>query len=542
MCPPRCFDPLADGQKIWGISCQLYTLRSERNFGVGDFGDLRELVQQAAAVKADFIGLNPLHAPCEDSPDAASPYSPSDRRFINALYIQIDAVADYNAPSVQAWLENPTQKKELQRLRQLAHIDYDAVNHFKYHCLELMYDHFCEQDLAADSLRAQQFQNFVDDKRAALQEFAAYECHHNRYPSRFGKDTRFYCYLQWLAFGQLDTCQRLAADNGMRSGLLGDLAVGSVSGGCEVQTNQHLYLTGATIGAPPDPIALSGQDWGLPVLNPLAMRKSNYRHFIGLLQANMKSYGALRIDHAMALMRLWWCLPAEHDSERSGVYVYYPIDDLMALLRLESVRNQCMVIGEDLGVVPAEFRQKMAASGAYSNNLLYFEQHHDQYFKPPHEHQVDALLMVTNHDVSTLCDWWDCSDLQRRFDLGLMAGKDDLEAQIQQRRHEKHKLLNWLADSGLLPGNRSLHEIDTAFDHPLCAAIHQASSRTASKLLLLQLEDLQLMQEPVNIPGTYRQYPNWRRKQRLNTSDIFASSEAKLVFQLVSEERTRDSR
>ena len=540
VCPLRCFNPVAQNDRLWGISCQLYTLRSERNWGIGDFADLQELVVDSTRLGADFIGLNPLHASCTDSPDAASPYSPSDRRFLSPIYLCLEQIADFQCQSVQDWFAEAGIEQELQGLRALRHVDYDAVNRLKYACLELMYAEFCNRQLARHSQRAVDFERFVDRQGEALQLFAGYEVEHNRFISRTAGDTRFFCYLQWLAFTQLEQCQRAALAGGMQIGLLGDLAVGSVPQGCEVRTNQQLYVEGATIGAPPDPLGPLGQDWGLPVLNPVALRAEGYRHFIALLRANMKSYGALRVDHAMSLLRLWWCLRGDAENERSGIYVYYPLADLMALLRLESVRNGCMVIGEDLGVVPREFSEAMAASGLYSNNLLYFDQYLDQYFKPPHEQQADALLMVTNHDVPTLCDWWNGGDLLRRKRLGLITDDADLQAQQRGRRHEKQKLLNWLAQTDMLPHRRSQDDVHSMFDYELCASIHRACARGASRLLLLQLEDLQLMQEPVNIPGTWREYPNWRRKQKHNTREIFASSEAQLILRLVNEERTRE--
>ncbi len=541
VCPDRCYSSLGAADKAWGVSCQLYTLRSDHNCGIGDFADLKELVQLSVAAGADYIGLNPLHAACADSPDAASPYSPSDRRFLNAIYIALADVDEFTSPVVQQWFADKLQITELARLRKLDFVDYDGVNRFKYACLELMFAEFLRYHLATDSGRGRAFSRFVEQGADDLQSFTAYECQHNRYARQFGSDPRFYCYLQWLAATQLGVCHELALEAGMRIGLLGDLAVGAVAKGCEVTSNPDLYIATMTIGAPPDPLAPNGQDWGLPVLDPVALKISGFRHFRTLLKANMKNYGALRVDHAMALLRLWWCLPQCDHEAASGAYVYYPIDDLLALIRLESVRNQCMIIGEDLGLVPADFSEAIEASGLYSNNLLYFEQVHDAYFTPPEQQQVNALLMVTNHDVPTLCDWWNGTDLQRRFVLGLKDVVNDLEGQIERRKIEKQKLLNWLVEADLLPESYSPTDIQKPFDYALCIAIHKASSRSASALLLLQLEDLQLMQDPVNIPGTYREYPNWRRKQRNNTAAIFAVEEAKLLLKSVREERSCDS-
>ncbi|NHN37377.1 4-alpha-glucanotransferase [Pseudomaricurvus alcaniphilus] len=542
VCPPRCHEPLAADTRLWGVTCQLYTLRSARNWGVGDFTDLMELVELSAAQGAHFIGLNPLHASCSDYPEPVSPYSPSDRRFLSPLYIDPEAVPDFNSSKlVRERFTAAACQAELAQLRQQELVDYAAVNTLKYQFFELMYQEFCQRHLAGKTERARDFADFVQRKGEPLQDFSRYETTSNSYASAAVNEPRFYSYLQWLAHSQLQQCQQDSLAAGMQIGLLGDLAVGSVGRGCEVVANPDLYLADVTIGAPPDPLAESGQDWGLPVVNPVTLKGSGFRHFISLLRANMESCGALRIDHAMALMRLWWCLPADEHGPATGLYIFYPLQDLLALLRLESVRNRCLIVGEDLGVVPAEFRTAMAASGIYSNNLLYFEQHNNQYFKPPREHQADALLMVTNHDVSTLADWWNKTDLQRRFELGLLGDENDLQAQLQWRDQEKQKMLNWLAESDSLPENRGATELEPVFDYPLCEAIHHVCAMVNSQLLLLQLEDLQLLQSPVNIPGTYREYPNWQRKQTSNTRDIFSLTQAQQILQLVSKGRKYDN-
>ncbi len=360
---------------------------------------------------------------------------------------------------------------------------------------------------------------------------------HNPFADRHRQDPRFHIWLQWLATTQLADCQQHARSIGMRVGLMRDLAVGSVDRGCEVQQAQGLYLTGATIGAPPDPLAPAGQDWGMPVLHPQRLRQQCYRQFIELLQSNMLATGALRMDHVMSLLRLWWCLPAVDTETPAGLYVYYPLEELLALLRLESWRNQCMVVGEDLGVVPAELRVLMRDSGVYGNRVLYFEQHHDRRFKSPAEQQDDVLLMVTNHDVPALADWWQGSDLQRRLQLGLLADEEALAWLLQERATDKQRLLDALAAEELLPTAWAGAALERVLDMGLCSAIHCFAARSRSRLLLLQLEDLQLLREPVNIPGTYREYPNWRRKQALATDEIFAAPAVRELLAAVNEER-----
>jgi 4-alpha-glucanotransferase len=530
--PPRCHTLPGSDTRLWGISCQLYSLRSAHNWGIGDFADLRELIELAAACGADLIGLNPLHAPCAASPDPASPYSPSDRRFINPLYLHIEAMAA--GAQARQLLAEPQLQAELQDLRDAALVDYAAVTRLKYRLFEALYEDFLQLP-ESPGLSA-----FCAAGGDSLRAFADYEVGNNPFARQRRADRQFHCWLQWQASTQLQECQALARELGMQVGLVSDLAVGAMPDGCEVQSNPQIFHTGANIGAPPDPLAPAGQNWGLPVPDPLGMRADGYHHFSELLDSAMAVSGALRIDHVMSLLRLWWCLPEDANGPSSGLYVYYPLQDLMALVRLESWRRRCLVIGEDLGVVPAEIRQEMAQSGLYGTTLLYFERWYDGRFKAPAEQRADALLMISNHDVPTLADWWNGSDLQRRHALGLLDDQAQLQQALDERAAARRQLLEWLDASGCLPDNRSPAESGAGMDYPLCEAIHRACAGGAARMLLVQLEDLQLMDSPVNIPGTFREYPNWRRKQAATTREIFARSEVRQLLGEVDRGRRHD--
>jgi len=535
--PQRCFDiPSAGPERLLGITCQLYTLRSGRNWGMGDFSDLVELIELSAAAGMDLIALNPLHAPHMAGADFASPYSPSDRRFLNPLYIDPEQVPDFwESKTVARQFGCPSFQQKIEDLRAQPLVDYNGVAAAKYTIFEAMFEHFSQHRLQTDSARAQAFTLFVQQHGQALQDFSRHESTHGGLLLLSAKDPRFHQYLQWLAQEQLQQCQTLALERGMAIGLMGDLAVGAVKGGAEVEGKPALFRTGATIGAPPDPFTQEGQDWNLPVLDPITLQRDNYQHFIELLRASMSWCGALRIDHVMALLRLWWCLP----NNAGGAYVYYPLEDLFALLRLESHRNQCLIVGEDMGVVPDELRARMKATGVYSNKLFYFERTPDQQFSQPQHHQADALLMVTSHDVSTLAGWWNGTDLHIQAECGLLDIEHELNGQLQQREDDKLKMLAWLQSQQLLPAEWG--ETGTASDKPfdisLCGAVLRANARSHSRLMLFQLDDLQLVQEPVNIPGTYRQYPNWRRKQKLATEAVFRDPQIQALVASTYQER-----
>ncbi len=536
-CPERAYE-IPGESRLWGIGCQLYTLRSERNWGVGDFTDLRDLVSRLASLGADLVGLNPLHAPCSDSPLAPSPYSPSDRRFLNPVYLDPERMPEWQA-LVAAGVELQTAERLARRkqLHDCPEVDYEGINALKYELFEALYAQFLAEHATSDTPRAREFAAFTEEEGDALQYFGHYEMEHNGYARQFANDPGFFVYLQWQAREQLAACQQAARDAGMRVGLVRDLAVGAVQQGAEIAEDPTLYVPGATVGAPPDPLGPLGQDWGLPAMNPLTLRQQQFAHFIELLRRNMDAAGALRIDHVMAVMRLWWCFPESADGPRTGMYVYYPMEEMLSLLRLESQRQQCLVVGEDLGVVPAELREEMHRSHIYGNRLLYFDTHLDGRHRLPWEQAGDTLTMVTNHDVPTLADWWDCSDLERRHDLGLMSGPEELAAARESRAHAKGRLLDWLRDSGVPREGEALPDPARPLDLGGCSLIHRASARGRTRLLLLQLEDLQLMREPVNIPGTWLEYPNWRRKQARNTAEVLDDPEIIELLTAVDQER-----
>ncbi|WP_075185977.1 4-alpha-glucanotransferase [Teredinibacter haidensis] len=563
--PATVFQPawLEKGCNPWGFIIQLYTLRTESDWGVGDFSDLQLLVKRAAALGADIIGLNPLHALLPDIENNNSPYSPSDRRFINPLYIDPTSEQDYLQSNILHTEEGLTARKQvIVELRKAPLVNYSAVKNLKYPVFEQMYQQFRLSE--PDSERVKCFEDFVSECGVALQQFALYEVARDRWPGcgykgdisdsvlMAGAETeafkqvakahseaiRFHCYVQWLAHNQLRRCQQLAEESGMNVGLVRDLAVGADGGGAEAFSNPNQFCRGVSVGAPPDPLAEQGQNWGLPPMDPAHLRASGYKHFIQILRENMSRCGALRIDHAMALMRLWWCPPgmtADH-----GAYVYYPFEDMLALLCLESHLNQCAIIGEDLGVVPDEFRKAITEAGIFTNRVFYFEKENYSHFRAPEDYDVHALAMVNNHDVPTLKSWWDGSDLILRDRLGIFEEGVDYAAMVDQRSRDKYELLNFLEAKKMLPDPWRSREIEKPADDILIYALLVAVSRVASRLFVIQLEDVLLMDSPVNVPGTYKEHPNWQRKISKSIEAVFdAEKTIELLKRINSERRCR---
>ncbi|TXH62582.1 MAG: 4-alpha-glucanotransferase [Tolumonas sp.] len=536
--PAHCFHPavVQQQQKCWGPSVQLYTLRSQRNWGVGDFTDLKTLLRGVAAWGADFVGLNPIHSLYPANPDACSPYSPSSRRWLNIIYIDAEATPEFQAnPEIQKALASADEQEKLQQLRAAEWIDYKAVFAFKLRWLRQIFEN---ADLSSRSERGQAFADYIAAGGDSLQQMATFDALQNTlyaggldawgppvwpevyrdYQSAAVKtwiashqlDIRFYLYLQWIAEQQLSEAEQLAKGLGMRIGLYRDLAVGVSEGSCEIWANKELYCPKASIGAPPDPLGPQGQNWGLPPIDPVRLRQAGYQPFIELLRANMRGCGALRIDHVMGLYRLWWVPPGAPSS--MGAYVYYPVEDLLAILALESHRQRCLVIGEDLGTVPAEMRTLLHDNGIYSYKVFFFERAQDGgYFSPVH-YPAQAMSALTTHDMPTLRGFWHCDDLSLGRDLGLYPDEEKLQDLYRERHSAKQAILDSLRWHGLLPGHIGNDVSWVGMNTALSHALQEHMCRGNTALFSTQLEDWLEMDKPVNVPGTCTEYPNWRRK------------------------------
>jgi 4-alpha-glucanotransferase len=534
--PARCFvpDALAAGGRCWGLAVQLYSLRSQRNWGIGDFSDLAHLAAIAGRAGAALIGLNPLHARHLARPDEASPYSPSSRLFLDVMYLDVEAIADFaGCPEALGAVRDPTFQTRLAALRAAPLVDHRGVGDMKLPMLEKLYRHFRARSGDAGDPRTNDLAAFRQRHGEPLARFAEFEAlrlhlldasgsvpsWHEWAPewrdpasaalAQFRIDAAqqidFQIYLQWQAELQLDRAAEVARAAGLHLALYRDLAVGAAHDSAETWGDQGLIAHGVSAGAPPDLLSRNGQNWGLPPWNPRALTARAYRPFAALLAANMRCAGALRIDHVMALTRLFW-IPDGMPGTKGG-YVRNPFAALTAIIALESVRNKCLVIGEDLGSVPDGLRERLHDLGFLSYRVLLFERHWngDGSFKRPSEYPAQSLATVATHDMPTIADYWNGTDIARRDTLGLFKEPQLREQEADRREAERTKILALLGELGLSPA-------DTADAGQITAALHAAVAQTPAMLAIIQLDDLLGEVEPANIPGTHREYPNWRRK------------------------------
>ncbi|GKX50429.1 4-alpha-glucanotransferase [Budvicia aquatica] len=566
--PKRGFIPrqLGNQAKLWGTCIQLYTLRSATNWGIGDFSDLKHMLHHVARRGGAFVGLNPIHALYPANPDSASPYSPSSRNWLNVIYIDVAGVPEFQrSASAQVWWNSAEVQQRWQQVRQTDLVDYPQVIALKLDGLRLAYAHF--KHLNHQHERVQAFNYFIYHHGAPLQKQAEFDALHAYYarrePDMWGwpawpkeyqdgnsdavrqfvaehqDEVRFYAWLQWLAHAQLAECFTLSQRQGMSIGIYRDLAVGVTEGGSDTWCDKTLYRIKASIGAPPDPLGPLGQNWGLPPMDPQIMVQRAYQPFIDLLRSNMRYCGALRIDHVMSLLRLWW-IPYGDTADRGG-YVSYPVDDLLAILALESQRHKCMVIGEDLGIVPPEIVNKLKQSGVFSYKVLYFEQNGSGQFKQPEEYPAQAMATITTHDLPTLRSYWQSGDLDLGQALGLYPNEQVLADLRADRERCKLALLDNLRQANLIDNSVNRHSDEFSADQPMTPelnnAIHRFIASSGSLLIGLQPEDWLAMDTPVNVPGTTDQYPNWRRKLTASLDDLFSDPQTDRLLKTVQSAR-----
>ena len=532
------------GHRHWGIACQLYALRSSRNLGIGDFEDLAQLAILGGRQGAAFVGVNPLHALFLADPSRYSPYSPSTRRFLNPLYIAVDHME--RGPEAIAALRQ--RSPELFDTGDGDLVDYVGVGRLKRALFAAVFE-----SRKAELEDEQAFQRFVQDGGEALKGFALFEAlsehqvaagghagwHHwpealkdrdsaevASFAEEKGERVLYHLWLQFEAEEQLPSAQARAKAAGMAIGLYLDLAVGVAPDGAETWADPALTVNSARVGSPPDMFNSQGQDWGLAPLSPKALAERDHKPLFDAFMALTRHAGAVRIDHAMGLARLWW-IPNEARSAGGG-YVRYHLGRMIDAVARAANENRCLVIGEDLGTVPPGFREVMAAANVFSYRVLYFERHQDGSFIAPDAYPRLSLACISTHDLATLAGWWTGSDVALRFE----AGTQDEAATSRDhasRQNEKRMLLRALVDADLLPDELEAEErgdvaMPADLSEDLAAAIHRHLAKSAALLFAVQLDDMIGSRRQANLPGTTDEYPNWRIRTPVSLDELGENS------------------
>lgn len=563
LCPDRAYLPpvLAEGGKRAGLIAAVHGLRSARNWGIGDFSDLKKLAGWAAdRLRVDVIGVLPLHALVNREPYNISPYYPTSRFYRNTIYLDVTAIEEYHQSwPARALACSPDFVKMIIELRDSEMVEYEVAAQLKGMVLEEVFKTFLEYRWKPNNgqdPRLKSFKSYLKREGKTLELYAAFcaldEFFRKQPPFRqvwrdwpaafqdpgsgeveafcreHGERILFHQYLQWQVEEQLEEVQRAVRDKGGGIGLYLDLALGTDPAGADAWAHRDFLIPGVKAGAPPDDFAPLGQDWGFQPTNREKHRDQGYRLLADEIRRNCRPGGALRIDHVMKYFRLFWI--AEGQGAAQGGYVKDYSEDLIRILCLESLRNKTLIIGEDLGTVPGEVREVLQRHGIFSYRLFYFEKRDSGEFKDPGEYPEWALAAVSTHDLPTLAGFWSSGDIRLRRDLGLLPDDVFFQASLLHRIHDKRRMIDTLHHTGFLSEAeaRRLH----AQDQPrITPELHRAFIgflvSTPAKLVVLNQEDLFLEMNQQNLPGTIDQYPNWKRKMRYSLEELVRQPEAR---------------
>jgi 4-alpha-glucanotransferase len=541
--PSRCTPPEARmrGHRGFGITANLYTVRSQGNWGAGDFADLATMAEWVAHQGGAFVGVNPLHALRNEAYDV-SPYSPITRLFRNALYLRVDDIPEFaHDAQARARVASPEFQAALAELREAKMLDYGRIMALRAPVLESLYRTFVKREEAGESHRGRSYAMYLEREDPQLTQYATFMA----ISEREGPDARQWPeelrhagseavarmrhqladrvdYHRWLQFEidrQLGHAALDASRAGLALGIYQDLAVGSAPSGSDVWANPELFLQGATVGAPPDMYSDEGQNWGLPAINPHVLRATGYDYWVRLLRAGFRHTGALRIDHALGLFRMFW-VPLGH-SAREGAYMTSFVDELFGILALESVRHNAVVVGEDLGTVPPEVPRVLDRWGVLGSQVQVFERDFGTgRFRRAQEYRRMALATVNTHDLPPLIGWMEARDIMLRSELGDLNDPAQANTMRDARWSDRGALVDSLIEAGLLP--HSAHQNVTS--DALIAAVHAFIRRTPSALVGLSLDDLAHETTPVNIPGVWQdRYASWSRRMRDTLEELFTN-------------------
>lgn len=531
-----------DGQKPWGIFCPLYSLSSAQSWGAGDFSDLRAMIDLTTEAGGQVAGTLPLLPAFLDEPFNPSPYAPVSRRFWNEFYLDIEQIPEVQScGETREIIESPSFQRELKDLKADQLIDYRRIMAVKRRVLDRLLG--C---LAHNSQRLEAFRVFVE-RHPSVQDYAAFRAKVERErkvwqlwsersrgglltPADYDETAKqYHLYVQWLCHEQMARVAQKARSNGAKLYL--DFPLGVNRDGYDVWREPSVFALEASGGAPPDGFFSKGQDWGFPPPHPDGLRRQGYRHYAECLRHHMAAAGMLRVDHILGLHRLYW-VPHGFAADQ-GVYVRYHAEELYAVLSLESHRHQVQIIGENLGTVPPYVNTAMARHDVLGMRVGQFS------VRPDPQHAMEEIppktaVSLNTHDTPTFMGFWHGGDIEDRVELGLLE-ESQSTAEREYRAAQREALVKFLRDSGWLERDGDPTETSV-----LKAWLSYLASGDAD-LLLVNLEDLWLEPAPQNVPGTWEERPNWRRRARLTLEEISQRQAVTDIFNALKRLRPRSS-
>ena len=508
--PQRLSCRLDDGHKRWGVAAQLYSTRSSGSWGMGDTQDLADLTAIVARDGANFLQVNPLHAPQPCFPQETSPYLPVSRRWASPLYIRPEAIDEYarmdgkergvitryaHASRSQEDIidRDLSWKSKLKALRKIFEIPRSITR-------QAQFEHFCAE--GGESLEnfalwsALVFENGDIELPAPYASINAPEVEQAR--QRLAGEIEFWQWCQWIVFDQLIRAQESAHRLGMDMGIMSDLAVGVHSLGSEIWSMPEIFAPGMSVGAPPDMYSQQGQNWSQPPWSPRGLAKAGYAPLRDMLRSVLSYSGAVRIDHILGLFRLWW-IPEGMEAS-AGAYVSYDHEAMVGIVLLEAQRAGAVVIGEDLGTVEPWVRGYLNDRGILGTSVLWFEKEGSGWPLWPDHYRRSCLAAVTTHDLPPTLGYLEGVHTQLRNRLGLLV--EDLDQVLEADRVERERMVSRLNEGGFIHN-------DEPSEEELVMGFHAYLAASPALLLAVSLVDAVGEKAPQNLPGTSDQYPNW---------------------------------
>ena len=508
--PQRLSCRLDDGHKRWGVAAQLYSTRSSGSWGMGDTQDLADLTAIVARDGANFLQVNPLHAPQPCFPQETSPYLPVSRRWASPLYIRPEAIDEYarmdgkergvitryaHASRSQEDIidRDLSWKSKLKALRKIFEIPRSITR-------QAQFEHFCAE--GGESLEnfalwsALVFENGDIELPARYASINAPEVEQAR--QRLAGEIEFWQWCQWIVFDQLIRAQESAHRLGMDMGIMSDLAVGVHSLGSEIWSMPEIFAPGMSVGAPPDMYSQQGQNWSQPPWSPRGLAKAGYAPLRDMLRSVLSYSGAVRIDHILGLFRLWW-IPEGMEAS-AGAYVSYDHEAMVGIVLLEAQRAGAVVIGEDLGTVEPWVRGYLNDRGILGTSVLWFEKEGSGWPLWPDHYRRSCLAAVTTHDLPPTLGYLEGVHTQLRNRLGLLV--EDLDQVLEADRVERERMVSRLNEGGFTHNEEPSEE-------ELVMGFHAYLAASPALLLAVSLVDAVGEKAPQNLPGTSDQYPNW---------------------------------
>lgn len=561
VCPEQTYIPpaLRGNGKRAGFMVSLAGLRSRNNWGVGDFGDLKELMRWAIErLHVEVVGLLPLHYLSNKEPYNISPYYPSSRLYRNLIYLSVPEIEEYEyslkAKEIMAGSETLNLMNETRNSKK---VQFEKVDRLKRKVLQKVFQTFLERhwkEAGQETQRQKEFQAYIEGEGEWLDRFSVFcaltdyfekenqelytweqwpnpfQDPHSQevitFKNEHWPEVLFHQYLQWQIEEQLSAVQELAMKFGSGIGLYHDLALGIDPWGADSWAWRDYTIPGVKVGAPPDDFSPKGQDWGFFPPDGGKYRQEGYQLFALEIRKNSCPGGALRIDHILKFSRLFWILEGRPAHE--GVYVKYFLEEFLKILALESVRNKTLIIGEDLGTLPDQLREVLQKKGVFSCRLFYFEKDETGQLIHPEAYPELALASVSTHDLPPLAGFWGMGDIALRKNLGLFAKEEQFYQALAERIKDKRRMVDRLQQLGFLSKEDAL-TLQAQEEPVVTEGLHRAVLSyvlsTKAKLAVISQEDLFLEKNQLNLPGTITAYPNWSRKMQYSIEELWNDPE-----------------